>query len=144
MAKRTEIIARGLLIRDGHVLLCKSLAGGYLYLPGGHVEFGEGCRDALAREFVEEAGVRVRVGALAGVSEATFEQGGKRRHEVNLVFHVELPGPRRGKLPPVVSQENEITFEWVPQGKAGKLDVRPAAAKRLIRAKAVRFDSDLQ
>jgi len=32
-------------------------------LPGGGLEFGEGTRDGLAREFIEETGISVRVGA---------------------------------------------------------------------------------
>ena len=32
-------------------------------LPGGGLEFGEGTRDGLAREFVEETGITVTVGA---------------------------------------------------------------------------------
>jgi 8-oxo-dGTP diphosphatase len=32
-------------------------------LPGGGLEFGEGTRDGLAREFIEETGITVSVGA---------------------------------------------------------------------------------
>ena len=32
-------------------------------LPGGGLEFGEGTRDGLAREFIEETGITVTVGA---------------------------------------------------------------------------------
>lgn len=32
-------------------------------LPGGGLEFGEGTRDGLAREFMEETGITVTVGA---------------------------------------------------------------------------------
>jgi len=32
-------------------------------LPGGGLEFGEGTRDGLAREFIEETGIKVTVGA---------------------------------------------------------------------------------
>jgi ADP-ribose pyrophosphatase YjhB (NUDIX family) len=32
-------------------------------LPGGGLEFGEGTRDGLAREFMEETGIKVTVGA---------------------------------------------------------------------------------
>ncbi len=54
-----EVIARGLCIRDGKVLLCRHIKQAYNYLPGGHVEFGESATDALAREMMEEAGVAV-------------------------------------------------------------------------------------
>ena len=61
MAK-IELIARGLARRDNDVLLCLNLKGGYAYLPGGHVEFGESAREALEREFVEESGIQVTSG----------------------------------------------------------------------------------
>jgi len=85
------MISRGLMVAEGHVLLCRSLKGGYSYLPGGHVEWGEPAATALAREFAEETGLQVNVGGLLAVSENAFIQNGKRRHELNLVFHVEHP-----------------------------------------------------
>lgn len=139
MAKHVEVIARGLMERGGRVLLCRSVRGGYCYLPGGHVEFGEGCREALAREFMEETGVRVRVGDFVSASEGAFVHKGKRHHEINLVFHVEQSG-----VGEITSQEAGIEFIWATKSQAARLDVRPAAAKRLIKAKTLTFDSDLQ
>src|SRR5207244_2488189 len=85
-----EFIARGLCIRNERVLLCKSIKDNYLYLPGGHVDFGESAPTALAREFMEETGTAVQVGPLALIHEHLFRQSGRLRHELNLVFHVEL------------------------------------------------------
>ena len=45
-----ELIARGVFVRGGAVLLCQNVKHGYYYLPGGHVEFGEAAAVALARE----------------------------------------------------------------------------------------------
>lgn len=91
-----EFIARGLLIRAGRVLLCRNIAKDYLYLPGGHVEFGEPAAAALEREFLEETGRVVRAGHCLLVSEHAFKQGKKHRHEINLVFHVEHVEPEKG------------------------------------------------
>lgn len=130
MAKSIEIIARGLLEYRGHVLLCQSVAGGYCYLPGGHVEFKEGARAAVERELVEECGLRVRAGELVLVTEGTFKAGGKRHHELNLVFHVEQRGAWKGATPPPIkSLEAEIRFLWVPTGELGAMDVRPDAIR---------------
>jgi ADP-ribose pyrophosphatase YjhB (NUDIX family) len=87
-----EVIARGCLVHGCHVLLCRNVKHGYCYLPGGHVEFGESAAQAVAREFVEESGLRVRVGELALVSEGAFATKKRWHHEVNLVFHVEQHG----------------------------------------------------
>jgi 8-oxo-dGTP diphosphatase len=108
--KHIEILARGWAVRDGRVLVCRSVEGGYCYLPGGHVDPGEAAATALAREFVEEAALVVTVGKLAVISEERFAQNGKPRHELNLVFHVELPEGTNE----VRSIEPEIAFEWLP------------------------------
>ncbi|HYE02439.1 MAG TPA: NUDIX domain-containing protein [Phycisphaerales bacterium] len=122
---RVEVIARGLLIEDGRILLCESLAGGYLYLPGGHVEFGESAPAALRRELLEEAGLEVVASDLALVSEAVFDAGARRHHEINLVFHV----ARRDRRHEVRSLEPAIAFRWVGLADLAGLDVRPVGVR---------------
>lgn len=122
-----EVIGRGVLVRDGRVLLCRSVEHGYSYLPGGHVEFGEAAARAVEREFEEETGLQVRAGGLALVTEAAFSTRGKDHHEINLVFHMEPP---TGTPPPAVhSREAEIAFDWVDLAAVGERDVRPPAIR---------------
>lgn len=55
----------GILIDDQQRLLVSDefIRGNYITkLPGGGLEIGEGTRDGLAREFMEEANLEVRVG----------------------------------------------------------------------------------
>ena len=55
----------GILIDDQERLLVSDefIRGAYITkLPGGGLEIGEGTRDGLAREFVEETGLNVKVG----------------------------------------------------------------------------------
>jgi ADP-ribose pyrophosphatase YjhB (NUDIX family) len=55
----------GILIDDQQRLLVSDefIRGNYITkLPGGGLEIGEGTRDGLAREFMEEANLAVRVG----------------------------------------------------------------------------------
>jgi len=54
--KEIEIIARGVCVKGGKLLLCHSKGAPNTYLPGGHVEFCEDAKVALAREVVEERG----------------------------------------------------------------------------------------
>ena len=49
-----EFIARALILHDSHALMCRSIAGDYLYLPGGHIDFAEPASEALKRELFEE------------------------------------------------------------------------------------------
>ena len=117
MANQIEIIARGVCIREDRVLVCRSVAGGYCYLPGGHVEFGETAQFALSREVSEETGFESAVGDLLGVDECRFAQAGKSgklkpRHEINLLYELQLL-PRGTKCIAVPSLEPHIDFRWV-------------------------------
>jgi len=124
-----EVIARGLCVRDGKVLICRNVKHGYAYLPGGHVEFGEPAAVSLAREMVEEANAVVTVGRCLLVTEGAFETRKKPHHEINLVFHMELASPE-----PVVSVEPQIAFEWLDPASAVDTDLRPAGVRAWIAA----------
>jgi len=118
-----EFIARGLVIREGRVLLCKNIKHGYFFLPGGHVEFGETAEAALAREFKEEAAIEVRCGGVALVAEHLFERKKGPCHEVNVVFHVELHEKE------FKSREPKIAFEWADLAEISERDLRPTCIK---------------
>ena len=53
----------GIAVHNGKILLSKERIQGayYVKFPGGGLEFGEGTRDALKREFLEEANAEVEV-----------------------------------------------------------------------------------
>jgi len=138
---RIEVIARGLSIHRGRVLLCRNTGSGYMYLPGGHVEFSEPAAWALTREFDEEAGIAITVGDLLRVGEHSFLSGSKRHHEINLVFHVEQIGGvdlagDQGDPPAVESREPDIAFEWVDLAGVTDLDIRPLECRAWLAAGA--------
>jgi len=123
-----ELISRGLLMHAGHVLVCRSVKHNYVYLPGGHVEFGESAHAALEREFKEETALAVTPGRCLHVHEHIFRQGARLRHEVNVVFHVEHPAFRAAAAtppPPVHSEEKKIAFDWLTPADLRELDFRP-------------------
>jgi len=126
MPKHIELIARGIIIRDQRLLVCVAI-GGYCYLPGGHIEFGESAEVALKRELVEECGQKIDVGDLLACHEHTFHAT-KSHHELNLTFRCRLLNPRAV----IVSREPEVTFAWLDQRELKAADLRPAAMKHWL------------
>lgn len=129
-----ETITRGICIRDGHILLCRAKGGATTYLPGGHIEFGETGRMALAREIREELGATARIGAFRGVVENSFLQKGKPHAEINLVYDMDIPDLPRTPA----AHEDWLAFEWRPLGQLD--DLLPAAFRTLSTNPTCRFE----
>ena len=128
-----ENIARGVCVVDGKVLLCKPKKGGYTYLPGGHIEFGETGRQALVREIREELGRSAEAGELLGVVESQFEQHGKPHAEISLVYEMRFEEQGTANGEDVRSCEDWIAFEWCPLADLEKVNLLPAEMRALVR-----------
>ena len=125
-----EIVARGVMIRDGYVLVCHNLKKSNTFLPGGHVEWNESAPESLRREIVEEIGLKSRVGRFLGACEHAYLWKKRRVCEINLVFELNIPGLRPGK--PVPSAEAKLAFEWIPLKGLERSSMEPRVlAKRL-------------
>ena len=110
--KEIEILARGACVKNGRVLLCRNVKHGNVYLPGGHVDWGEDSRCAVEREWREELGVPGRAGRFLGVIEQAYAARGGRTCEISLVFEVKCARISACRNPP--SAEARLAFEWVP------------------------------
>ncbi len=81
----------GIVIREGHLLVCREDDDDYVMLPGGRVEMGEPSPVALAREIAEELRSTGEIGPLAFTVENFFEREAQRFHEIGLYYRIELP-----------------------------------------------------
>jgi len=131
MKREIEVIARGACVKEGHVLLCHTKGARNTYLPGGHVEFEEQANCALEREICEELGVLSTAGRFLGAVEHAYGSGHRRTAEINLVFEVDIPSLRPGKV--VVSKEDYIEFVWVPVADLSRSHLEPAVLRRILR-----------
>ena len=128
--KEIEVLARGVCVNRGRLLICHTKGAENTYLPGGHVEFGELAKQSLERELKEELGVRSKVGRFLGVVEHSFRQKGKKHCEINLVFEVEIKGLNVSRSPE--SKEDYIEFKWVPMSRLGSSRIEPAVLKKFL------------
>ena len=121
----TEVIARGILFKNKEIVLCKSVAGGHYFLPGGHVEFGEKAEDALQREFVEETGEKIKVVKFVGAFENSFSDK-YIHHEVNLVFLIESSSEK------IICKESHIVYEYLNKEEFKNANFLPKFFKEVI------------
>lgn len=125
VGKQIEILARGACVKAGRILVCRNRKHGNVYLPGGHVDWGEDSRHALAREWREELGVDCRAGRFLGVVEQVYRARNGRTSEISLVFEVGCPAISAGRTP--ASAEDHLAFEWVPLKRLKDSGLLPVA-----------------
>ncbi|WP_305785105.1 (deoxy)nucleoside triphosphate pyrophosphohydrolase [Symbioplanes lichenis] len=110
-----RVIVAAVIVTDGRVLACERSAppevAGRWEFPGGKVEPGETDEQALARECLEELGVRVAVGARVG-PDVPLAHG----RAVLRVFAVDL---LEGDVPRALEH---TAMKWLT---AGELDTVP-------------------
>ena len=112
----------GLIQRqDGTVLLCDSHKWPGLYtVPGGHVELGETCEDALVREIKEEVGLDVSVLELVSIQQVIYpKEFWKKAH---FIFFDYLCASSNSQEPKVDSNEIQ-TVIWIKPREALELNI---------------------
>jgi 8-oxo-dGTP diphosphatase len=77
----TVVVAAGVLIEGGRVLLTQRRSGTHLAgaweFPGGKIHPGEDPREALRRELAEELGIDATAGEIVDVTFHRYEEAGK-------------------------------------------------------------------
>ncbi len=132
MPKKPEVIARLIIIQQGHVLLSHKIGANNTYLTGGHIERDETAHQALAREFGEECGCEIEVGDFVGVVEHAYtkEAKQKRHHEYNLVFTGKLPDSPFPQPPQ--SKEPDLEFLWQPLDRLDEANLLPQPMREIV------------
>lgn len=125
-------MVRGVLVKDGHILLVHSKKARNTYLPGGHIEFGESAVGALKREIREELGFRARITDFLGLVEHGWTYAGVRNQEINIIFRVEFDCPAPGVNPK--SREKKIEFWWQGLNELKSARLEPRVLQKLLPA----------
>lgn len=69
----------------------KKFLPGVWELPGGHIDYGEDLRVGLAREVVEEFGMRLLVGDVLDVF--TYVNEVKKSHSIEVIYYAQFADP---------------------------------------------------
>ena len=126
MRNKIEVLVRAIIQDKGEILLCKKKRKNYYFFPGGHVEFGESIRKALAREIKEELGQKIKKCSFIGGSEHLFTEDGKKHHEINLAFYVKINSLK------FKSEENHLHFFLKTKKELSEEKVLPKVLTRTI------------
>lgn len=124
----------GALVHEGHILLSNERHQGMSFtkLPGGGLEFGEGLRDALRREFMEELGLEIKVGAHIYTTDFFQVSAFNPKHQVISVYYqLHLLALPNG-LPEYQTLENSQTFEWVALSELSEAHLTFPIEKSLV------------
>lgn len=124
-------LARAIFIKDNKVLIAQAKGYTNIFLPGGHIEFGESAKDALKREIEEEIGLNCTVGRFLGLVEHKWEKNGVLHCEINQVFEVnssELYSDFNPK-----SIESHLEFFWCNRKDLDDMNLQPYPFRNLIK-----------
>ncbi|MGV3576994.1 MAG: NUDIX hydrolase [Devosia sp.] len=107
----------GIIIADGHVLICREDDDDYAMLPGGRVELGEDSLLSLTREIAEEIAMPAEVGPMIATSESFYRREGEDFHELGFFYAATLTGQGPNGNSPWLERQDEghdLQFYWVP------------------------------
>lgn len=107
--ERERVAARGIVVRDGKILLSHELNTGVYMTPGGGIEDSETPEECCKREILEETGYEVKpLKHFLTINEYSFET-----KYISNFFICEVTGKGRQTLTDI-EVEHGIVPEWVP------------------------------
>lgn len=126
---RFNIRVYGILINERRqVLVADELIRGSYFtkFPGGGLEYGEGTRDCLAREFLEEMNLKVEVQEHIYTTDVFQESAFHPGHQIISIYY------RVKALEPITTRISEIEFDFDEGQLAAYEDSREIETFRFI------------
>lgn len=117
--KKFNIRVYGLLINDkNEILVSDESRAGFFFtkFPGGGLEWGEGIKDCLVREFQEELGIQIEVGELFYCTDFFVESAFKNTDQlISIYYKVNYNRINELNFANLKSSElsNDEQFRWI-------------------------------
>ena len=131
---KPQLAVSASIFRDGKILLVRRARApglGLWSLPGGRVEFGESLEIALRREVMEETGLQIEIGSLAGWREVLPGANGSTAHFVIMSFATRWSGGE-----PVLNDELD-DFAWLPPDALAPRQLTPGLQEIVDAARVI-------
>ena len=125
-----HVLGRAVIISEGHILLAHDTNTENTFLPGGHIEYNEGAKNALLRELREEFNGEAEINGFVGVLEHSFEYNNHTHYELNLLFSTRLLNYSHTQKPR--SLEPHLEFLWQPIEKLEEANLLPSPLNAII------------
>jgi ADP-ribose pyrophosphatase YjhB (NUDIX family) len=129
----------GVLVKNGKVLLQRTLDNPSYAFPGGHATFPETNEETLIREFKEEIDADIYVGDLIWVGEIFFPWQGKPCQQICLFYSIDLKDahqiPFDGSFMARESFDGktfDLEFFWIKIDEIDNILLYPPIAKELL------------
>jgi len=136
MNKRFNVRVYGLLIDQGTVLVCDENIKGQRItkFPGGGLEFGEGTKECLVREFWEEMRLDVEVAEHFYTTDfyvaSAFDPSSQ---VISIYYKVKPKGGKRPDLPDPATVKSDLPrFRWIKLSELRDTDVSLVIDKKVV------------
>lgn len=124
-----RISAYVIVVKDGQLLTVKNKREELRDVPGGGIEPGETIEEAVAREAMEEAGVKVTLGSIVWVNQDWFyHREGRFYQAIQLFYTAEL----KSELITPTDPDMEA-IRWLPLGQVAESSL-PTFVKEAVTA----------
>ena len=124
----------GVLVKEGHILIHKSVNDSNWSLPGGRVKILEQAQNGLQREFQEELGIDVQIERLLWSVENFFKYNEDNFHEIGFYYQVSIDKNYEINTKPFYGIEGErLIYKWIPIAQLDEVELYPEFIKSEIK-----------
>lgn len=121
-----QVSIKGILCRNGKVLILKTARSGRWELPGGRMDFGENAEQAFKREVREELGFKkVKLGKFVNIWSFISLRNGINHHFIILDFEFSTDEDK------IKLSKEHTDYKWIGINEINRIKMRAGHKKSL-------------